>query len=224
MSERRYEEDEVREIFSLATTTGGHDRSLPDESGGLTLSEIQRIGNDAGIEPAFIALAAAKLDARGIQSPVQRSLGFPTGLSRVIPLSRAATDREWEQLVTQFRTTFGSPGQGTTSGGLREWTHGDVHIAIEPTEAGSQLRLTARNELAVALNGLGIVTGGMSLLMSAVVASAGKPEKVLAVFAMFGGISLAAFATNLIRAPRWARTRQQQMDTIAERVVAALRP
>ena len=55
--------------------------------------------------------------------------------------------------------------QGTTSGGLREWTHADVHIAIEPTEAGSQLRITARNEAAVALNGLGIVTGGMSLLM-----------------------------------------------------------
>ncbi len=224
MSDRRYEEDEVREIFSLATTTGGNDRSLPDESGGLTLSEIQRIGKDAGIEPAFIAQAAAKLDARGLPSPVQKSFGVPVGMSRVIPISRAPTDREWEQLVTQFRTTFGSSGQGTTSGGLREWTHGDVHIAIEPTEHGQQLRLSARNEAAVAVNGLGVVTGGMSLLTSAAVAAAGKPEKVLAVLAMFGGMSLLAFATNLIRSPRWARTRQQQLDAIAERVVAVVQP
>lgn len=153
MSERRYGEDEVREIFNLATTTGGHDRSRSDELGGLTLSDIQRIGLDAGIEPTSIALAAAKVDARGLQSPVQRSLGFPSGLSRVIPLSRAPTDQEWQQLITQFRTTFGSTGQGTTSGGLREWAHGDVHIAIEPTEDGQQLRLGARNEAAVALNG-----------------------------------------------------------------------
>ncbi len=222
MSERRYADDQVREIFSLATTGDAPDRLLPEDSGGLTLGEIQRIGTEAGIEPALVAQAAAKLDARGTQSPVQRSLGLPIGMSRVVPLSRAPTDQEWGQLVTQFRTTFGMPGQATTSGGLHEWTQGDVHIAIEPTEAGWQLRLTARNELGVVLNGLGIVTGGMSLLMSAVVASAGKPEKVLAVFAMFGGISLAAFATNLIRAPRWARSRQQQIATIAEHVLKRL--
>src|SRR5688572_17737502 len=128
MTKRRYGDEEVREIFSLATTGGARDRSLPSESGGLTLDELQRIGAEAGIEPARVVQAAERLDARGTPAPVRRFFGLPIGLSRVVPLPRAPTDREWEQLISQFRTAFGTPGQATTSGGLREWSHGDVHI------------------------------------------------------------------------------------------------
>ena len=124
--------------------------------------------------------------------------------------------------MSQFRTTLGTHGQATTSGGLREWSHGDVHISVEPTEHGDQLRLTTRNEAAVALNGFGIMTGGMSMLMGAVVASAGKLDKALAVVGMFGGMSLAAFGANLARSPRWARERERQMEAIAEHAVKLL--
>ena len=61
MTERRYGDDEVREIFSLATTGDGRDRSLRAESGELTLAEIQRIGQEAGIEPARVAEAALRV-------------------------------------------------------------------------------------------------------------------------------------------------------------------
>ena len=70
MTQRRYGEEEVREIFSLATTGGMRERSLPSESGGLTLEELQRIGEQAGIEPARVAHAAQSLDARGKPAPV----------------------------------------------------------------------------------------------------------------------------------------------------------
>lgn len=40
MTERRYGEDEAREIFSLATTSGTSDQSLSAESGGLTLRVV----------------------------------------------------------------------------------------------------------------------------------------------------------------------------------------
>src|SRR5262245_22649279 len=108
MTKRRYGEEEVREIFSLATTGGLRDRSLPSESGGMTLDELQRIGQEAGIEPARVAQAAEALDARGKPAPVRKSFGLPVGLSRVVELPRAPTDREWEQLIAQFRTTFGA--------------------------------------------------------------------------------------------------------------------
>jgi hypothetical protein len=53
-------------------------------------------------------------------------------------------------------------------------------------------------------------------------AAAGKPEKTLAVMIMFGGMALAAFATNLLRSPRWARDRQGQIEATAEQVVRLL--
>jgi hypothetical protein len=81
MTKRRYGDEEVREIFSLATTGGMRDRSLPGAAGGLTLDELQRIGEEAGIEPARVARAAEKLDARGTPAPIRRSFGLPIGMS-----------------------------------------------------------------------------------------------------------------------------------------------
>lgn len=222
MTTRRYEDDEVREIFSLATTGGAADRTLPAESGGLTLDDLQRIGREAGIEPARVAQAAATLDARGKPAPVRRMFGLPIGVSRVVDLPRAPTDREWERLIAEFRTTFGAQGRATSSGGLREWSVGELHISVEPTEHGEQLRLSTVNSLGQLLNGLGTVLGGFSLLMAAVVAAAGKPEKALVVLGMFGGMSLAAFAGNVFRLPRWARERARQMEEIAEHAVKLL--
>lgn len=222
MTTRRYGDDEVREIFSLATTGGTGDRSLPGESGGLTLDELQHIAQEAGIEPARVAEAAASLDARGRPAPVRRSLGLPVGVSRVVDLPRAPTDREWEQLISAFRTTFRTQGRVTNSGGLRDWSQGNLHISVEPTAHGHQLRLSTFKDDAVALNLLGGVLGGMAALMAAVVTASGKPEKALVVFGMFGGMSLAAFGFNLLRLPRWARERERQMEAVAEHTVKLL--
>jgi hypothetical protein len=222
MSTRRYGDDEVREIFSLATTGGTADPSVPAESGGLTLDELRQVGREAGIDPARVAQAAASLDARGKPAPVRRMLGLPIGLSRVVDLPRAPTDREWEQLIAEFRTTFGALGHATSSGGLREWSHGNLHICVEPTEHGQQLRLGTLKDDAIALNVLAGLMGGMSLIMTAVVAAAGKPEKVLVVLTMFGGIALAALGANVLRLPRWARERERQMEAIAEHAVKLL--
>lgn len=222
MTKRRYGEEEVREIFSLATTSGTRDPSLPTESGGLTLDELQRIGQEAGIEPARVAQAAETLDARGKPAPVRRSFGLPIGVSRVVDLPRAPTDREWERLVSEFRTTFGTQGKTTITGGLRDWSHGNLHICVEPTEHGEQLRLSTLKEDAIVLNGLSVVLGGISVLLSAMVAAAGKPEKALVPLLMFGGMALFAFGANLFRLPRWARERERQMETIAEHAVKLL--
>ncbi len=212
----------MREIFSLATTEGAGDRTLPAESGGLTLEELQRIGQEAGIEPARIAHAAARLDARARTTPVRRSFGMPIGVSRVIDLPRAPTDREWEQLIAHFRTTFGSQGQAVATGGMREWSQGNLHICVEPTEHGEQLRLSTLKSDAQVLNGVGLLMSGMAVLMGAVATAAGKADKAIVIAGMFGGMALAAFAVNLVRLPRWAREREQQMEAVAEHTVQLL--
>jgi hypothetical protein len=222
MTERRYGEEEVREIFSLATMGGMRDHALPNDPGGMTLEELQRIGKEAGIEPARVAQAAGSLDARGRPAPVRRSFGLPIGVSRVVDLPRAPTDREWEQLIAEFRSTFGTQGRTTTSGGLRDWSQGNLHISIEPTEHGERLRLSTLKEDAIGLNGLAVVLSGMSALFGAVVAASGKPDKALVIFGMFAGMALFAYGANLIRLPRWARERERQMEKLAEHAVKLL--
>ena len=154
---------------------------------------------------------------------MQRSFGMPVGVSRVIDLPRAPTDREWEHLISEFRTTFGVQGRTTVSGGLREWSHVGLHISVEPTPNGEQLRLSTLKDDAIALNLFGIMTGVMSVLTGSVVTVAGKPpEKALAAFGMFGGMALFSFAANIIRLPRLARERKRQMEEIAEHAVKLL--
>lgn len=222
MSTRRYRDEEVREIFSLATTGSDRDRAVPAESGGLSIDELRQIAREAGIDPGRVAAAAATLDARGRAAPVRRALGLPVGLSRVVDLPREPTEREWEQLVTVFRTTFGTTGEMSTTGGLREWKNGNLHICVEPTEHGHQLRLATLKDDAIALNVLGVVTGAMAVLMGAVVTLAGKPDKAMVVASMFGGMALLAFGANVIRVPRWARERERQLEDLANRAVKLL--
>lgn len=222
MTTRRYDEDEVREIFSLATTGSTPGQSLPTESSGLTLEQLEQIGQEAGIEPARVRDAVASLEARGAPARIRRSMGLPIGVSQVVDLPRAPTDREWEQLIAEFRSTFGTQGTVTASGGLREWAQGNLHICVEPTAHGEQLRLSTIKGDAMALTGMGFLMGGMSAVMGAVVAAAGKPGKALILVGMFGGLAIAAFVANGIRMPRWARERERQMQSIAHHAVKLL--
>lgn len=222
MTERRYGDEDVREILRLATTNEMQDRALSVESGGLSLVELQHIAKEAGIEPARVAQAAAMLDVRSVPAPVRRHYGMPVGVSRVVDLPRAPTEREWEQLITTFRTTFAAQGVATTSGSMRQWSNGDLHISVEPTANGEQLRLSTTKSDALVLNVLGTLLGGMSLVMGATVAAAGKPEKAIVVLGMFGGMALAAFAANVLRLPSWARERDRQFTALAEQAVKLL--
>lgn len=222
MTERRYGEDEVREILSLATTGDTREQSVTGESAGLTLAELQRIAQEVGIDPTRIAMAAEKFGSSGTPAPVRKSFGLPVGISRVVDLPRAPTDREWEQMIAECRTTFGVQGKVTATGGLRSWSVGNLHISIEPTERGERLRLSTLKEDAIALNGLSTVMMGMSLVFSGVVAATGRPDKALAIFALFGGMSVLTFGANLIRLPRWRKEREQQMEALAQRAVKLL--
>ncbi|HKY97746.1 MAG TPA: hypothetical protein VJL35_07805 [Gemmatimonadaceae bacterium] len=222
MTERRYSEDEVREILSLATTGDARDQSQVAESAGLTLYDLKRIGQEVGIDPARIADAASKLDTRGTPTVVRRSFGMPVGMSRVVDVPRSPTDREWEQLISLFRSAFGVPGVATTSGGMRQWSHGNLHVSIEPTERGEQLRLSTLKDDAILFNGLGVLLGGMGILTSAMVVASGKPEKALAAGGMFGGMAVFSFLANVLRLPGWARARQRQLEEVAQHTVKLL--
>ena len=74
----------------------------------------------------------------------------------------------------------------------------------------------------MALNGLGILTGGMTLLAGTVATAAGKPENPRVVLGMYGGAALPPFGANLFRLPSGARERERQMEAIAEHAVKLL--
>lgn len=173
VEERRYRDEEVREIFELAARRDVGQLPSASAADGVTLADLQDIGRDVGLEPTAVAHAAVALEAQTPKSFLRTSVGMPVGVGRIVPLPRPLTDSEWERLVAELRTTFGARGRVSTQGGLREWVNGNLHACIEPAEEGSRLRLGTVKGNAVMLNALGatgVVTGAITfgaMLMSA---------------------------------------------------------
>ncbi len=222
---RRYREDEVREIFGIATRGHGTDSPKAESSSaGLTLEEMQDIGLEAGIAPADVVRAAASFNRPAVRPALRTSLGMPVEIRRVVPLQRAPTDREWEQLIVELRSTFGARGRASAHGELREWSNGNLHACIEPISDGYQLRLGTRKGNASAWNALGaaaIVTGAVA--SGSVLMTTGITEAVFAP-AMIAASGFGVFLSNFLRLPRWAQHRQTQMEHIASRVEELLKP
>jgi hypothetical protein len=220
MDDRRYTEGEVRKIIELATTRA-LTRPRPRPAEGLTLSDVQSIGSEVGVDPVAIARAAATLDA-GLADPPRRSLGMPIEVGRVIPLSRAPTDEEWDRLVAELRSTFGAQGKVSVQGGLREWRNGNLHASVEPGPGGYRLRLGSYKGDAHSVNALGAtgVIAGATVFVSMLVS--GEVAGAMIVPAVFGTAGVSAFLANMLRLPQWADRRARQMERVADRAAAML--
>jgi hypothetical protein len=219
--QRKYRDDEVKQIFEVAARRGpaGEPRALARDEG-LTLDEIQSIGAEAGIEPTAIAQAAAALDAPPIMVARRTVLGAPVAVGRMVQLPRALTDAEWEQLVVELRATFGARGRVAVQGNLREWWNGNLHACIEPGERGAyRLRLGSVKGNARPLTTLGVVGTGTAAIAFATMIFPGADMSMVAP-SLIGAAGVAAILSNLVRLPRWARTREQQMDYIAAKVLS----
>lgn len=221
MAERRYHDDEVRKIFALATSRKVTDPPASSAADGLTLADVQSIGREVGIEPDVVARAAASLDALPARA-ARKSWGMPIEVGRIVPLPRTLTDREWEQLVAELRTTFRAKGKVTAHGSLREWWNGNLHACVEPTDTGYRLRLGTLKGDAAGINALGATGILASALVSATLAVSGGLQEALLAPWILGMFGIGAFAVNVIRLPRWAKQREQQMEHIAARIRAIM--
>lgn len=215
---RLYDQDDIRRIFALATRERGPEPASAAAAGGLTLTDLEQIGREVGVEPEAIARAAAQLERPAGEVPVRRSWGSPTEVMRTVPLPGPVSDQQWEMIVAELRATFRARGRLVAQGGLREWVNGNLHACVEPTRSGYRLRIGTRKGDAGVLNALGAVgltTGAVafgSLLLS------GGIQEALFVPWMISASGAAALLANALRLPRWSRERQQQMEAIAAKV------
>jgi hypothetical protein len=218
MSERRYSDSEIAEIFQRATEAPHPQRSALVSSEGMTLAELQEIGREAGIAPESVAQAARSLTLSP-QPTLRRFLGLPIAVGRSMDLDRKITDAEWEQIVVDLRQTFDARGRVREEGSFRQWTNGNLQALVEPTPTGNRLRLKTLNANARTLMLAGVAMAGVGAA-TVVGALAGGTGIALDSAIQIGTIGAALFAVGAIRLPRWARLRQRQMEEVIARVAA----
>ena len=217
--ERRYQDDEVAQIFEVASAPATSRADAPS-SQGMTLAELQAIGREVGIAPERIAEAASALVRSPPPLPRRTELGMPVSAGHIVELPRALTDREWALVVADLRETFGARGKESSQGDTRQWSNGNLHALVEPTRTGYRLRLGTVKGDALALNRMGGFGIAMGLFVGLGLSLGGEPLAALPGALALGGTGLGALVANALRLPRWARRREQQMKDVAERTHA----
>jgi hypothetical protein len=218
MSERRFTEEEVAEILKQAAEAENSERGLLPSARGLTLSELNDIGRQAGISPEAIRFAARRIETP--QVATRKFLGMPIGVGRTVELDRKLTDSEWEQLVADLRQTFQARGVIKQEGSLRSWRNGNLQASLEPSGTGQRLRLQtvrggAQQMMTAGLALLGVdVLNAINAAMKGVTGTAG----FMSSFEMIALMGVGLLGIGGFTLSRWAKLRQSQMDEIAERV------
>ena len=223
-ADRRYDENEVRQILDLALTEQhGHAPSFSARDG-LTLLQLQDVGREVGVPTDRITQAVEAFEARGESVPPGTTLGVPTSVGRIVRLPRNLSEQEWELLVGELRTTFGGTGEMASHGGLREWSHGRLQAFIEPTVAGHRLRVTDSNAAVGGMIMGGVITV-LALLVLATVLGSGNAELgsvrfvAPSLFAVLGGGLIAGSALSL---RRWIRIQESRMERLGKNAVSLL--
>jgi hypothetical protein len=214
--DRKYQDHEVRQIIDLAI--GQEDAPSPSlpMGDGLTLVQLQEVGREVGLSPNRISQAVAAFEQRGVVLPRAKALGLPISVGSVVSLPRSLTDREWERLIAELRTTFDAKGEVTSHGSLREWSNGTLHAFLEPAETGYRLRLTDSRAAAL---GAGTLFGGFFLTLGVLIflVLLGREDagfKILfPLFMSAGGAGI--MALGALTTPGWARVQEKRMEHIS---------
>ena len=223
MTERRFSDAEISQIFELATS--GHVFQV-SAAEGMTLAELQSIGEEVGIPAEQITRAALSLRPSEAK-PTQHFLGMTTGVAHTVHLARKLNDEEWERFIAEVRETFNAQGTMTSEGSLKQWSNGNLHVLLEPTDAGHRVRFKTVKGNAPWRVGAGLVLSAAGIIgeMTAVLTGVAHDVGLVASFGVVGAIGIGAVATTALGLPGWVTTRKAQMEELGARVSAmALKP
>jgi len=215
MTERRFSEDEAAEIFARAAEAEQPGRPPTAPREGMTLAQLQDIGQEVGIAPELVARAARSVALA--PRPPRRFLGLPIGVGRTVDLGRRLSDEDWERLVIDLRETFDARGTVRTDGSLRQWTNGNLQALLEPTATGHRLRLKTTNGAAAVWMRTGLMMSGFSALLAGVALIGSQAAGRLTGAGFLAVVGVGMFVAGALRLPGWAKRRQQQMDALADR-------
>ncbi|MEM1116081.1 MAG: hypothetical protein AAGJ11_06210 [Bacteroidota bacterium] len=233
---RTYSEKQVADIIERAVER----QKAADEgdaSPGLTLDEIERLGREAGIDPAHLRAAAEEVDAAGRTLTRQRS---QTRTQVVVErwIDAPLTSAGWEDVVARLRE-FAGPGMGAAlgqdAGGsvqqvgeTYEWSHTSglgvqTRVSVSPRGGRTRLRMTQLVGLSSpTVEGIGY--GGLIATLVAVIGG-GTTVAFAGLEGAFAALAMAAMflVSWIVAAPlvtvadrRWRARKLNELDALAD--------
>lgn len=235
---RRYGDEAVRRLLELATKIQeeeegrGHGR----HGEGLTLTQIQDAAAEAGIDPAYVQRAAARMDVSITSEPEvwwAWLAGTPLTIrtERVVPGEIAVEDFRQVPAEMDAKHTLLGPGSVSTTGRTLTWKSAEegnrsIHVAV--SSRMGETRINTSEELhSVADNLFGgmVGAGGLAVGLGVGIFVGGKILgstlfSVLFPIALIGGLYFGAR-----RIMRWISGRRRTiLEALADRIAEYARP
>ena len=220
MTERRYSDEEVAEIFERATEAQRSTLPTASSVDGLSLAELQEVGREVGLPPDIVARAAKSLATKG-KTEGRMVVGLPVGVGRTVELPRPLTEAEWHQLVVDLRETFDARGKLSEQGPFKQWTNGNLQALLEPTPMGQRLRLKTFKASAMSMMSAGLGMVGVTASILTALYFRAVPFDADALWIVFTS-GLGLLTAGAFQVPSWARLRSRQMEEVAERLTVSL--
>lgn len=218
MADRRYDEKEVGAILQKAAEIQA---GLTPEgaSEGLTLTDLQKVAAEVGIDPAVVERAAR--DVR--TGPPER---LARGGANTVLLDRTVegvvTEEVWDEMVTRLRRHVGKPGRINAHGHTYEWWGGwdTGGLMLTTTTRQGKTRIKLMGETtggAVIAWTLGPCFGLLSALASGVAMGKAGQGGWMIFAVVMAIISLALFFTSLTLR-FWRRNVVKGMERVFDEV------
>lgn len=234
---RRYTDQEVALVIKRAAELQVQAAQVGEEERtGLSLSELEQIAREAGLDAALVRRAATELDTRHTTAPRSRFLGAPSVLTLERTIDGEVPTDEYEVIVEEIRRAFNDNGFVSTLGKSLAWSSSAQHgrgnqsrVSITVTPRNGRTTIRVEESLKPVAGGLfGGIMGGVGGGTSGV--TLGLGSAVLHSFAAGVGLWLVVLAGTygLARTifTHVARSRGERLrtvlDRIAEHVAAAV--
>jgi hypothetical protein len=168
--ERKFNDEEVALIIKRAAELQQTEQTEQDPGSALSLTEVEDIAREAGIDPKLIRRAAVGLDQPAQTNRPSPWLGAPTRIVFERVVDGEIPVEEFEPLIAEIRRTFGDNGLPSVLGKSLAWSSGisgrrrssGRHVDVSVVTRGGITTIRVEEELrnlAGALFG-GLVGGG----------------------------------------------------------------
>lgn len=170
-NERRFNDEEVALIIKRAAELQQTEQVEQEPSSALSLSEVEQIATEAGIDPRLIRRAAQGLDQPSLTNRPSPWLGAPTRIVFERVIDGEISNDEFEPLVNEVRRTLGDNGLPSVLGRTLAWNSTPVaglrhargrQIDVSVTTRGGVTTIRVEEELRNLATRLfaGLVAGG----------------------------------------------------------------
>jgi hypothetical protein len=241
--ENTFTKEEVAALLERTAELQLQQSRRHDGQPGLTLSELEHIAEEAGLDPQLLRVAATELTAIGSGSGVRGLVSGKVGRStssthnyidRVIP--GTCTDDGLENMVAHLRHRFDTDlgaAMGSTYGSSSvdrigrnvEWKHTslsgiETRVLVRIREDAMHVRFSQRVGLASPVTE-SLLYGGILSFFTALVSAAVLDSGGLGVLSFFAAVALFAPLVFLLDT-RWRASKHRQLAELADEVSALL--